>query len=115
MRKANSQQKYGCGNNKKGAGFSLNADYYEYYCPLAAMLPSFPYKCEGIPGGDFGKTTLTPDTGTEQNLTKLLTEGFILSFLLLMISFFALLAVQAKDRRRALWLTSADSPARLRR
>jgi hypothetical protein len=80
VRKANSQQKYGCGNNKKGAGFSLNADYYEYYCPLAAMLPSFPYKCEGIPGGDYGKTTLTPDTGTEQNLTKLATEGFILYY-----------------------------------
>lgn len=44
-----------------------------------------------------------------------LTEGFLLSFLLLMISFFALLAVQAKDRRRAFALTSADSPARLRR
>jgi hypothetical protein len=80
VKKANSQQKYGCGNNKKGAGFSLNADYYEFYCPLVDMLPSFPYKCAGIPGGDYGRTTLTPDTGTEQNLTKILTEGFILYY-----------------------------------
>jgi hypothetical protein len=80
VRKANSQQKHGCGNNKKGAGFSLNADYYEVYCPLAAMLPAFPYPCEGIPGGDYGRSKLTLDTGTEQNLTKILTEGFLLYY-----------------------------------
>lgn len=42
-----------------------------------------------------------------------LLEGFILSFLLLMISFFALIVLQARDRRKA--FTSTDSPARLQR
>ncbi|MCW1926458.1 hypothetical protein OKA05_28160 [Luteolibacter arcticus] len=52
--------------------------------------------------------------------TVTLLEGLILSFLLLMISFFALLVLQAKERRRSFAearlserLSAADSPARL--
>jgi hypothetical protein len=54
-------------------------------------------------------------SGFLQIYATTMLEGFILSFLLLMISFFALIAVQAKDRRKAFALTSADSPARLQR
>ncbi|HVT65895.1 MAG TPA: hypothetical protein VHD81_12130 [Mycobacteriales bacterium] len=78
--KAANQQKYGCGNNKKGAGFALNWDYYQFYCPIAAAIPGFPYACQSIPGGDIGENKLTPDTGTKQNLTKILSEGFILYY-----------------------------------
>jgi hypothetical protein len=46
-------------------------------------------------------------------LTTML-EGILLSFFLLMIAFFALLAVQAMDRRKGAALISTDSPARLR-
>jgi hypothetical protein len=77
---ANSNPKYGCGNNSKGAGFALNWDYYQLYCPLAAAIPSFPYACQTIPGGDTGKNQLTLDTGTKQNLTEILTQGFILYY-----------------------------------
>lgn len=78
--KAHNNSKYGCGNNSKGAGFNLNWDYYQVYCPAAAALPMFPYQCQAIPGGDVGENKLTPDTGTDQNLTKILTDGFILYY-----------------------------------
>jgi hypothetical protein len=78
--KAANQQKYGCGDNKKGAGFALNWDYYQFYCPIAGAIPGFPYPCQSIPGGDIGKNKLTLDTGLEQNVTKILTEGFTLYY-----------------------------------
>jgi hypothetical protein len=78
--KANSQNKYGCGNNKNGTGFGLNFDYYQFYCPIAGALPGFPYKCEDMPGGETGKTHLNLDTGLKQSVTKVLTQGFILYY-----------------------------------
>jgi hypothetical protein len=74
--KAANQTKYGCGDNKQGAGFALNWDYYQFYCPLAAAIPSFPYKCASIPGGDIGKNELSLDTGAAQTVSKILTQGF---------------------------------------
>ncbi|HEX3707172.1 MAG TPA: hypothetical protein VHV76_11120 [Mycobacteriales bacterium] len=78
--KAHDQTKYGCGDNKAGAGFALDWDYYQFYCPIAAMIPSFPYKCTSIPGGDIGQNKLSLDTGLEQNVSKVLTEGFSLYY-----------------------------------
>jgi hypothetical protein len=79
---ANSQQKYGCGNNPKGTGFDLNYDYYQYYCPIAAELPAadYPYGCEQVPGGDQGSNVLTTDTGTAQTLTTILTQGMLVYY-----------------------------------
>ncbi|MGN6474076.1 MAG: hypothetical protein ACTHK4_10595 [Mycobacteriales bacterium] len=78
--KAHNNSKYGCGNNTKGAGFAINWDYYQVYCPAAAAIPGFPYKCQSIPGSDVGENKFTPDTGTQQNLTQILTQGFILYY-----------------------------------
>jgi hypothetical protein len=85
----------------------------DYWCGWAAIL------LVNLPGGTAREQPFFSTEGGTAGFAPVylttLTEGFILSFLLLMISFFALLAVQAKDRRRAFALTSADSPARLRR
>jgi len=80
--KADSQQKYGCGNNSKGTGFAFNYDYYEYYCPAAADLAAadYPYTCEQIPGGDQSGNTLTPDIGGQQNLTDIMTKGLLVYY-----------------------------------
>jgi hypothetical protein len=78
--KANSQNTYGCGNNKAGTGFGLNFDYYQYYCPIAGAIPGFPYKCEDMPGGEAGKTDLDLDSGLKQSVTKILTQGLILYY-----------------------------------
>jgi hypothetical protein len=78
--KANSQNKYGCGNNKDGAGFGLNFDYYQFYCPIAGALPGFPEKCEDVPGGETGKSHLDLDTGVKQDVSKVLTQGLILYY-----------------------------------
>lgn len=77
---AANQQKYGCGENKNGAGFALNWDYYQFYCPLAGMIPGFPFACPSIPGGDVGSNKLTLDTGLQQSLTKILTQGLTLYY-----------------------------------
>jgi hypothetical protein len=78
--KAARDHKYGCGNNPKGTGFALNYDYYPYYCPAAASVPGYPYKCERVPGGDQGTNTFTLDTGGQQNLTDVLSRGLIVYF-----------------------------------
>jgi hypothetical protein len=77
-----SNPRYGCGNNPEGVGFSLAYDYYNYYCPVAAVLArlmGYP-ACEAVPGGDEGTTSLTPDTGGRQNLTSILTNGLIVYY-----------------------------------
>ncbi|HUC37596.1 MAG TPA: hypothetical protein VMR97_10795 [Acidimicrobiales bacterium] len=79
----------GCGNNKKGTGFEANYDYYALYCPVAAMLP---VSSTPDPGGFFpaayqcasdqpvGQNTLTPDTGSGNALTTILTQGVLVYF-----------------------------------
>ena len=66
-----------CGNNPNGAGFSLSYDYYSLLCPNVAV-------CEkgansGAPGQD-QFVSFTPDTGTHQDLTDVLTQGLIVYF-----------------------------------
>jgi hypothetical protein len=79
--KAETQQKYGCGNNAAGTGFDLTYDYYQVYCPLAADLgTSYPYACQSLPGGDAGTSTLTPDTGSKQDVTNIATNGLIVDY-----------------------------------
>ena len=53
--KADSAQ--GCGDNSKGAGFDSEVDYYEYYCPVAALLGN---PCEAT---SWGTSALTTDLG----------------------------------------------------
>lgn len=61
----------GCGGNSKGAGISGNVDYYQYYCPIAAMLG---FGCEAA---SYGTTTLATDTGTAVDYQPVLRNGVI--------------------------------------
>lgn len=85
--RAYSQNRYGCGNNPHGSGFSLVYDLYDLYdgigyCTVGTYL-------NGVEGGDpcgrmangqsdAGTTSLTPDVGTRQNLTTVASKGLIL-------------------------------------
>ncbi len=95
----------GCGSNPHGAGFEANYDYYQAYCPAAGLLPSALFTATQIPGGvvasklqsgtpsfivpapyqcarnqRIGQTTVTPDHGTKQALTRVLTQGLLVYF-----------------------------------
>ncbi|HZT67870.1 MAG TPA: hypothetical protein VFA11_18920 [Acidimicrobiales bacterium] len=63
----------GCGNgNKQGAGGVVNFDYYEFYCPIAALLQN---PCEDQ---SYGKTTVTPNTGDTIAIDP--TNGLVVAF-----------------------------------
>ena len=64
----------GCGNNPAGLGFSLTYDYYQLYCPLAAMAG---HPCEAT---DIGTNSFVPDTGGAQSLGTLVTNGTVVYF-----------------------------------
>lgn len=84
---------YGCGNNPNGAGFEANYDTYALFCPVMAMVGAG--KTVSVPDGP-GSTdqlapcedpsymsqplVLTPDTGSNQALTDVLTQGLIVYF-----------------------------------
>jgi hypothetical protein len=63
--------KYGCGNNAKGFGFEGNYDYYQYYCPIAAMLS---HPCEDT---NPGTNSFSPDTGNQVNYQPIVDNGLI--------------------------------------
>jgi hypothetical protein len=63
-----------CGSNPAGAGFEANYDYYQYYCPVVAMLGT---PCEDTTPGT---TTVTPATGTLVDYQPLLQNGLLLYF-----------------------------------
>jgi hypothetical protein len=60
---------YGCGSNANGAGFELNFDYYQWYCPIAAAAG---HPCEDP---SYGTTTYTLDHGTAVASDPILTQG----------------------------------------
>lgn len=64
----------GCGDNPNGAGFSTNVDYYEYYCPVAAMLDN---PCEAT---SYGTSTLTGDTGSAVAYQPILENGVLVYY-----------------------------------
>jgi hypothetical protein len=64
----------GCGGNPNGAGFASNVDYYQAYCPIAAMLDN---PCEAT---SYGTTTLTPDTGNTVAYQPIVENGVLLYF-----------------------------------
>jgi hypothetical protein len=61
----------GCGDNPQGAGFELNYDYYQLYCPVAANLGN---PCEDTSPGT---TSFTQDTGGATNFAPLMQNGLI--------------------------------------
>lgn len=69
---ANAQN--GCGDNPNGAGFDSNIDYYQYYCPVAAMLG---HPCEA---SSYGTTTLTPDQGTGVAYQPIVQNGVLVYY-----------------------------------
>jgi hypothetical protein len=64
----------GCGRNPKGAGLAANLDYYQYYCPVAAMMG---HPCEAA---GYGRSTLTPETGRTVAYKPILENGVLLYF-----------------------------------
>ncbi|MBV8979711.1 MAG: hypothetical protein JO086_02320 [Acidimicrobiia bacterium] len=75
----------GCGNNPNGLGFSSVWDYYDVYCPATAAIPldSIPVpdgvpalkNCDGTPPA---RSSFTPDTGSQQKLDQIATQGLLL-------------------------------------
>lgn len=81
---------YGCGSNPNGAGFEANYDTYALFCPIVQMVsaqsgtvavPNGPQvaPCED-PSYASQPLTLTPDQGSQQALTDVLTQGLIVYF-----------------------------------
>lgn len=64
----------GCGDNPNGAGFTGSVDYYQYYCPIAAMLNN---PCEAT---GYGTTTLTSDQGRGIAYQPIVDNGVLLYF-----------------------------------
>jgi hypothetical protein len=65
---------YGCGKNAKGAGFELNYDYYEWYCPIAAAAG---HPCEDP---SYGTTNYTIDQGDGVAWQPIVEQGLIAYF-----------------------------------
>ena len=64
----------GCGDNPNGAGFDANVDYYQYYCPVAAMLGS---PCEAT---SYGTTTPTIDHGNAVAYQPIVENGVLVYY-----------------------------------
>jgi hypothetical protein len=64
----------GCGNNNKGAGFDVNFDYYQWYCPLVAAAG---HPCEDP---SYGKTTYAIDTGSALDWQPIVANGLAMYF-----------------------------------
>lgn len=64
----------GCGDNRSGAGFDSTIDYYQYYCPVAAMLD---HPCEATSWGT-GNTVI--DTGNGVAYQPILANGVLLYY-----------------------------------
>jgi hypothetical protein len=75
----------GCGNNPDGTGFSATFDYYEVYCPATAPLPldsipipsPLPALKNCAPGQPIAHNNVTPDTGSQQKLDQIATQGML--------------------------------------
>ena len=64
----------GCGDNPNGAGFDANVDYYQYYCPIAAMLD---HPCEA---SSYGTSTLTGDYGHSVAYQPIVQNGVLVYY-----------------------------------
>ncbi|HET6874752.1 MAG TPA: hypothetical protein VFH70_08245, partial [Acidimicrobiales bacterium] len=64
----------GCGDNKKGTGFSSEVDYYEYYCPIAALLGN---PCEAT---SYGTSQITTDLGQTVAYEPLVQNGVLVYY-----------------------------------
>ncbi len=66
---------WGCGNNPNGTGFEADYDLYALYCPLVASAEP----CED-PSYASEPATFTPDTGSAQALTDIVTQGLVVYY-----------------------------------
>ena len=64
----------GCGDNPNGAGFDANVDFYQYYCPIAAMLD---HPCEAT---SYGTTTPTIDQGNAIAYQPIVENGVLVYY-----------------------------------
>lgn len=64
----------GCGGNAAGSGFTANLDYYQYYCPIAAMLDN---PCEAT---SWGTNTITPYTGQTFAYQPIVDNGLLVYY-----------------------------------
>ena len=78
----------------------------DFWCGfLAAMLTNFFFRSAGGVGNFFEPNGV--NVGFSPVFVTTLLEGFILSFILFMISFFVVIFLQARDRRRVFAVTDA--------
>lgn len=64
----------GCGGNPNGAGFTANVDYYQYYCPIAALLD---HPCEAT---SYGTSTLTGYNGHSIAYQPIVQNGVLVYY-----------------------------------
>lgn len=64
----------GCGDNQKGAGFSLTYDYYQVFCPIVAAAGK---PCEDTSPGT---NTFTPDKGSAVDYQSIVSNGLLVYF-----------------------------------
>jgi hypothetical protein len=64
----------GCGDNPNGAGFTLNYDYYQVFCPIAAAAGQ---PCEDT---NPGTNSLTPDQGSAVDYQSVVSNGLVVYF-----------------------------------
>jgi hypothetical protein len=63
-----------CGDNPNGAGFDSEIDYYEYYCPVAALLGD---PCEAT---SWGTSALTTDLGQTVAYQPVVDNGLMVYY-----------------------------------
>lgn len=63
-----------CGNNPDGAGFDSEIDYYEYYCPIAALAGD---PCEAT---SYGTSTITTDLGQTVAYEPIVENGVLVYY-----------------------------------
>jgi hypothetical protein len=64
----------GCGDNTSGAGFDSEVDYYEYYCPVAALLGN---PCEAT---SYGTSSITTDLGQTVAYEPIVENGLLVYY-----------------------------------
>jgi len=78
----------GCGDNSNGAGLNATYDYYSVYCPATSLIP---FPANPVPGPTpwayncasnqpIGTTNVNPDTGPNNALGTIVTQGLIAYF-----------------------------------
>jgi hypothetical protein len=64
----------GCGGNPRGVGFASQVDYYQFYCPVAALIGD---PCEAT---SYGTTTVIPELGRQVAYQPVVEHGLLVYY-----------------------------------